>query len=457
MQSLFIPFRKAALRLTATCLMLILTAQQAFAISLIRDAEIEDTLRRYSNPVFEKAGLTPSSISLYIVNDPALNAFVMGGSNIFINTGLILQSPNPEMVIGVIAHETGHISGGHLVRSVQAQEQAMMQAILGYLLGAAAIAGGAGDAGMAILSGGQNVALRGMITHTRTNEQAADQTALSILDQLGISASGMLETFEILRKQEKLKMGSTSDPYLRTHPLSTERIMHVRNHIEQSKIPPHTSPATLQPLHQRMLGKLEGFLGDPKEVLTRYPVTETSTRARYARAVAHYRQARTAEAVAEMDALIATSPNDPFFHELKGQILFESGKIDLAAESYAKAVSLLPTAPLLRIELGRALVAKEKNEVLPEAIRHLETASGVERSNPSLWRLLATAYGRSGQMGLSRLALAEEALALNDPDTTLQQLEIASKDIGLATPAYLRAEDLRAQAKERKKNLTKKK
>lgn len=428
----------------------------AHAVSLIRDAEIETTLRTYSTPIFEKAGLTPSSISLYIVNDPSINAFVMGGSNIFINTGLILQSPNPEMVIGVIAHETGHIAGGHLVRSVQAQEQAQIQAIIGYLLGAAAIAGGAGDAGAAILSGGQNIALRGMITHTRANEQAADQTALSILDELGISASGMLETFEILRRQEN-KINSTSDPYLRTHPLSKERIMHVRNHIDQSSIPLHAVPKNFIALHQRMLGKLEGFLSEPKDVLANYPETDTSTRAYYARAVAYYRIAQTEEAVAQIDKLLAQTPQDPYFHELKGQILFESGKIEPAIADYQKAVSLLPAAALIRIELGRALLAREKDADLPEIIRHLETAASGEKENASLWRLLATAYGRNKQMGQSHLALAEEALALNDPETALQQLELAKPDIDLATPAYLRMEDLRSQAKERKKNLDKQK
>ncbi|MBM3617961.1 MAG: tetratricopeptide repeat protein [Alphaproteobacteria bacterium] len=432
-------------------------ATQAFAISLIRDAEIEQTIRAYSTPVFEKAGLTPSSISLYIVNDQAINAFVMGGSNIFVNTGLIMQCPRPEMVIAVLAHETGHISGGHLVRSVQAAEKAQIQAVLGALLGAVAIAGGAGDAGMAILSGGQNMALRGMITHTRANEEAADNTALNILDQLGISASGMLETFEILRKQEKLKIGNSSDPYLRTHPLNTDRIMQVRNHVEQSKIPAGTVPERFVVLHQRMLGKLEGFLGEPAEVLTRYPETDSNVRAYYARAVAYFRQAKIDKAIAEMDTLISQSPNDPYFHELKGQILFEGSRIKEAAESYKKAVDLLPAASLIRVEYARALIALEDNSNLPEAIKHLEAASSNgEKENASLWRLLATAYGRSGQMGLSHLALAEEALALNDPETTLKQLELAAPSLGVATPAYLRAEDLRAQAKDRQKELKKK-
>lgn len=432
-----------------------LLALPAHAQSLIRDAEIEQTLRDYADPVFEKAGLTPSSISIYIVNDDAINAFVMGGSNVFINTGLILQCPNPEMLIGVIAHETGHIAGGHLVRSVQAAEKAQIQAMIGMLLGAAAIAGGAGDVGAAVLSGGQNIAMRSMITFTRANEEAADQTALNILDQLGISASGMLQTFEILRKQEN-SINTTSDPYLRTHPLNKDRIMHVRNHVQQSSIPPGTVPGRFMAEHQRMLGKLEGFLGDTKEVLFRYPESDTSTRAYYARAVAYFRQAETDKAIREMDILLKTAPNDPFFNELKGQIEFESGRIRPAVDSYRKAVSLLPVSSLIKVEYGRALLATEDNAALPQAIMNLEAATAGEKDNPSAWRLLATAYGRSGQMGLSHLALAEEALTLNDPDLALQQLELAKPDIGIGTPAYLRAEDLRAQAKDRRKEKNKK-
>lgn len=427
------------------------------AAGLIRDAEVEQTLRNYATPVFEKAGLNPSSISIYIVNDEALNAFVMGGSNIFVNTGLILQSPRPEMVIGVLAHETGHISGGHLVRSVQAQEQAQIQAVIGALLGAAAIAGGAGDAGAAIMSGGQNMALRGMVSHTRANEQAADQTALNILDQLGISASGMLQTFEILRKQENLKVGSTSDPYLRTHPLNTDRIMHVRNHIDQSGIAPGAVPSVFLAMHERMLGKLEGFLNVPEDVLSRYPASNTTARAYLARAVANFRLAHMDDALAQMDKLLAQSPNDPYYHDLKGQILFESGRIPQAVETYRKAVSLAPSSALIRIEYARALLALEDNRNLTEAIDHLQNAVDVEPNNPSAWRLLATAYGRDGQMGQSHLALAEEALALNDPELALQQLEYARPNIAMGTPAYLRSEDLRAKAKDLKKALAKNK
>lgn len=442
--------------ISAAALVVTVIALPAFAASLIRDSEIEHTLRIYSDPIFRKAGLTPSSIKMYIVNDEQLNAFVMGGSNIFVNTGLIKASETPEMLIGVIAHETGHISGGHLVRTTSEMERAQMQALIGTLVGAAAMAGGAGDVGAAVMSGSQSVAMRNMYSFTRANEEAADQAAITVLDELGISASGMLQMFEILRKQEYRKIGADGDPYTRTHPLSKERIMHMRNHISQSSIPAGQTPAGFNELQQRMLGKLEGFLDNTSRVLERYPQSDTSVRAHYARAVAYHRAIRPQKAIAEMDALLAASPNDPYFNELKGQILFEGGNVDGALEAYRKAVELLPDAPLIRTELGRVLLAQEDNSNLPDAIRALEYATSADKQNPQAWRLLATAYGRDGRLALSHLSLAEEAVVLNKPERAITQLDIANNHILVGSPAQLRAQDLRQQALKLKKDNEKK-
>lgn len=434
-----------------------LSPLSASAQSLIRDAEIEHTLRVYADPIFEASGLSPDSIHMYIVNDSAINAFVMGGSNIFVNTGLITTSSTPDMLLGVLAHETGHISGGHLVRTADEFENAQLRAMFGYLLGAAAMAGGAGEVGAAVMSANEHLTMRGLYSFTRANEQAADQAALRVLDQLNISANGMMELFEILRKQEYRKVGNTADPYTRTHPLSKERITHIRNHVKSSGIPVGQVPEGYAALHGRMLGKLEGFLDDPARVMQRYAATDTSPRARYARAVAHHRQVETDAALAEMDALIAGNPKDAYFHELKGQILFESGRIEAAQQSYQKAVDLLPEAALIRTELGRVLVAREDAALLPAAIGHLEYATSKDKRNPHAWRLLATAYGRDNRLGQSHLALAEEALLLNKPEEALQQLEIAGQHIETASPAQLRAQDLRKAALKLRKELDKKK
>lgn len=418
----------------------------AQAGGLIRDAEIEHTLRTYSDPIFEAAGLTPSAIAIYIVNDESINAFVSGGSNIFIHTGLILECPTPDMLIGVIAHETGHIAGGHLIEGSQAMEKAQLKAMMGYLLGAAAVAGGASDVGAAVMSAGNQVGMRGLFSHTRANEQAADQSALEYLKQLHITANGMLRLFEVLRKYQNRKMGSP-DPYTQTHPLSKERIMHIRNHIMQADLPENAVPQEYTALQDRMLGKLEGFLDDPARTLSRYPVSDTSIRARYARAVAYYRSADTAKATAELETLLATSPNDGYFHELKGQILFEGGQIAEAQKAYAEAARLLPGEPLVRTEMGRVLLANESKPSAEAAIPHLEYATSAEKDNPSAWRLLATAYGRTGRLDLSYLALAEEAIALNKPELAIPQLDAAEKIIAVGSPASLRLQDLKQQAR----------
>lgn len=459
MQHFFTGISRRITRLTtcaAIAASLFCIALPAAAQSLIRDEEIERTLRTYSDPIFKASGLTPSSIRIYIVNDSAINAFVMGGSNVFINTGLITSSATPDMLLGVIAHEAGHISGGHLVRTTSEVENAQLRSMLGYLLGAAAMAGGAGDVGAAVMSANQHLTMSGLYSFTRANEQSADQSALRVLDELGISANGMQQLFEILRKQEYRKIGGDADPYMRTHPLSKERITHIRNHVAQSGIAIGKVPPGFDALHGRMLGKLEGFLDDPMRVLMRYPTSDTSVRARYARAVAYHRQIETERAIQEMDTLIASNPQDPFFHELKGQILFESGRMQEALESYQTAANILPDAALIRTELGRVLVALEDNRKLPEAIQHLEYATSADRKNPQAWRLLATAYGREDRMGQSHLALAEEALVLNKPDQALQQLEYANQYIKDGSPARLREQDLRKEALKLRKEQKKK-
>lgn len=438
--------RKGILTLAALCAAGLLPFA-ALAQGLIRDTEIEQILRTYSNPVFEAAGLNPGSIDIYIIGDDTINAFVMGGSNVFIHTGLILETRTPEMLIGVIAHETGHISGGHLIRMSQAMGKAQMQALLGYLLGAAAMVGGAGDMGAAVMTAGEHTALRNLFSHTRGQEQAADQAALGILDSLHISANGMLQMFEVLRKQERLHAGQP-DPYTRTHPLSKDRIMHVRNHVEHSSLPKEDSvPPAYGEMHARMLGKLEGFIQEPRTVISRYAASDTSVKARYARAVAYFRMADLPHAVGEMDALIAQSPNDPYFHELKGQILFENGDIEGARAAYQRAVDLLPDAPLIRTELARSLLARENKQDLPQAISHLEYATSAEPENPSAWRLLATAYGRSGKMDLTHLSLVEEALALHKPEDAKRQMEIARQHIAEGSAAAIRAQDLEREIK----------
>lgn len=439
----YIHAKKMGLAFTAA---LYLLCGEAFAVPLIRDAEIEHTLRLYADPIFKIDGLKPSAIHIFIVQDDALNAYVAGGANLFIHTGLIEQCETPDMLLGVIAHETGHIVGGHLARGSEQLKNAEIGSILSFVLGAAAgVAARNPSATAAIITGGQSMVGRNFLAFTRAHEEAADQSALGALDKLGISASGMVKVFDLLRRHEREHSGSP-DPYMLTHPLTSIRIDHVRNHVETSKIPEGKYPHALDAPHQRMVAKLYGFLESPERTLAKYPLANKSVAARMARAIAYYKMPDMVRSIAEMDSLIKESPNDPFFHELKGQILFENNRPKEALASYQQAVKLLPDSPLILADLAKVELAQNNASLLPSAIAHLEKANSIDDTNANTWRLLATAYGKAGNTGMSALALAEEAELENDPQMALQQINQALPLLKEGTPARQRAQDLKARA-----------
>lgn len=426
----------------------------ARAVSLIRDAEIESTLRQYANPLFKAAGLNPDAVHIFIVQSDSVNAFVAGGANIFIHTGLIRACESPDMLIGVIAHETGHIAGGHLARGTEKLRHAQIGAILTYVLGAAAGIGGGGDVAAAIIAGGQSVLQRNIMSFTRANEQAADQAALSFLDQTGISAYGMVRVFEVLRRDER-QHGGTPDPYVLTHPLSSERITHVENHAEHSSLPQGRFPPEFKIWHERLLAKLTSFIDTPEKTLMRYPISQQSVAARIARAIAYYKMPDLPKALDQMQSLLSEQPKDAFLHELKGQILFENGKISEALESYDKAASLSPDSALILISLAEVEIASGTPARLQSAVRHLEHASAKEQTNDKLWHLLATAYGKSGELGKSSLALAEEAVINNDDKQAARHASAALAKLARGTASYQRALDLKniaQQMREKREN-----
>ncbi len=427
-----------------------LLAFPAHAVSLIRDAEIEHYLRDLSDPVFKAAGLTPENVRIFIVNNDAINAYVAGGSNIFINTGLLKEMENPGMLIGVIAHETGHISGSHLARGSEKLRGAQLGMILGYVLGAAAVAAGGGDAGMAVMAGSQNIVQRNILSFSRANEQAADQAAVTTLDKLGISASGMMGTFNVLRRHEQMRVSSIPDPYLMTHPLSRERIEFVRNHLEKSSIPEGQHPRNLDVPHQRMRAKLYAYLELPPRTFARYPAADKSIPARLARAVAWYKIPELTKALAEVDSLIAEKPKDPFLYDLKGQILFENGRIPEAKTTYEKAVALLPDSALLLSSLAETRIATNTAVEIRKAAEELDRSTRIDNSHAKTWHLIATAQGKLGNSGTAHLALAEEAALTNDADSITREAELALKALPAGSPGTLRAEDLKRLAKEMK-------
>lgn len=429
------------MRFIALLIAFSLLSHNVRAAGLIRDAETEAYLRELSTPVWRAAGLEPEAVHIIIISEDSINAFVAGGSNIFFHTGLLLATDTPEMLLGVIAHETGHISGGHLARGAEQVAKAQLGAVISFVLGAAAAASGAGDAGAAILSAGPHAAMRSLLSFSRSNEQAADQAGVKYLNEVGISPQGMLDMFERLRRDEKRFLGSP-DPYALTHPLTKERISSIRSQVGLSAHQDTRLPEATQFSHLLMQAKLFGYMKPLPLVLNRY--LDDSQPARYARAVAYYRTSDLAKALPLIDGLIAERPEDPYFWELKGQMLFENGRIPEARESYRKASALAPDSALLRADYGRTLLAAPTTDALQrEAITLLERASRQDPSYTITWRLLAEAYGKTGEPGKAHLALAEEASMRDDADAMRVQANLALEKLSPGSPAYLRAQDIK--------------
>lgn len=419
-------------------------------IPLIRDAEIESIIRAWSTPIFEAAGLNAADVSVHIVAVDQMNAFVAGGQRMFVFTGLLMAAQSPNQVIGVIAHEAGHITGGHLARSHEAMRNAQTQAIVATLLGIAAMAAGSGDAGAAVLSGGQHVAERSLLQYSRTQESAADQAGLTFLEKTGQSGRGILEFLEVLGDQEALLV-ERQDPYVRTHPISTDRIAAMRRRVESSRYTDAADAPEDLALMARMQAKLVGFIQPKAKVYRRFPENDNSAPARYARSIALYRNAETEAALTLLGGLIREAPDDPYYQELAGQILFESGRVAQALGPYRRAVELAPREDLIRFGLARVQVATEDPTLNREAIGHLEhVVRNDPQEMPGAWRELAVAYGRDGQMGLSHLATAEFRFLTGDREGAREQAKRAMGKLPEGTPAWLRAQDIENATKKPK-------
>ncbi len=427
------------------------TAQAQQRVGLVRDAEIETIIRTYATPIFEAAGLAPNDVDIHLVNDVTLNAFVAGGLNLFLNTGLIQRTSEPGELIGVIAHETGHIAGGHLVRVRDEMENASIQSVLAAVLGAAAaVASGEGGLGTAIAAGGTSMAMRNFLQYSRAQESAADHAALRFLDQMQWSSQGLVGFLGVLADQELLS-STMQDPYLRSHPITRERVASAREHAARSPCRDARYPEAFYGYHARMIAKLDGFLNAPTTTLRKYPASDTSLAARYARAIAHYRAADLKQAVPEIDALIAEHPNDPYFHELRGQMLFENGRAAEAVPSYERAVQLRPDSGLIRLELARALIELGDSARFDEAERQLGEVVRIEPQNAGAWRLLGIAYGRNGDIPNASLALAESAMLRGAREEARFQAERARRTLPEGSPQWLRADDLKRAADRRPK------
>lgn len=422
------------------------SAQQTARRSFIRDAEVENTIRAFSTPLFQAAGLDPEAVRIHLLVDPSLNAFVAGGQNMFFHTGLLVRSEHPGQLIGVIAHETGHISGGHLIRIQDAVGNASTEALMGMLLGAAlGAASGRGDLGTAVIMGSQEVAVRNLMAFSRTQEGSADQAGMSFLDSTGQSAKGFLEFFEILGDQELL-VAARQDPYVRTHPLTRDRVANVRDHVAKSPYSNVPARPEFVEMHRRMRAKLFAFLEPPVRTYQRYKETDNSLESRYARAIASYRKPDLATALPLVDGLIAERPKDPYFWELKGQMLFENGRGGEALEPYRQSVKLLPDNALLRVGLAQVEVEQEDSALLADAKANLNKALQSEPENHSAWRLLAIAHGRLGEDGMAAYAMAEQALLEGKLIDAAYHAGKAERLLPRSGPTWLRIQDIKERA-----------
>ncbi len=406
------PRRGWIVRLIALLLALLFLAGRAEAAGLliIRDAETETLLRTYAIPLYRAAGLPDRLVRIFLVEDPAINAFVAPGNRMFLNTGLILRARDALEVIGVMAHETGHVADGHLDFAPEDRRAALLTSLAGLLIGAAAAAASSNpQAAAAGILGGTSLAERMGLATSRGREEMADQAALDFLAANHWSARGLLQLFETLRREERISSGR-QDPYLQNHPLTSARIAFVRHQVALSRWSNAPLPHGWERRFAMVRAKLAGFLDPAAEVFRRYPATDHSNPARYARAIARFREGHIDAAVAGLDRLIARLPADPYLYELKGQILFEGSRPAAALGPYREAVRLAPTEPLIRTSLAQVMIALGTRPMLRAAAGALETSIGQDATDAFPWHELAIAQGRLGELGHADLALAEEAL-----------------------------------------------
>lgn len=439
---------RLAFRAVLTVLLTLgLATRPAMAQSIIRDAETEQLMLDMSRPLIEAAGLRPENVQIVMIMDNSINAFVAGGQIVYIHTGLITAAENANMVQGVIAHEVGHITGGHVVRMAEGAKAATGIMVLSMLVGLAAMAAGAGQAGAGILSLGQQAALGKFLAFTRTQESSADAAAVSFLTKAGVSGQGLIAFFKKLQNLEYRYGIQATDSYDRTHPLSRERVTYLTDALE--KVPSwsaKTDPA-LEARFQRVRAKLKGYVLDPPQVLREYPETDKSVPARYARAYAWHRSAYPDQALAEADALLATAPHDPYFLEIKGQILLESGRPKEALPALREATETTKFNPLIAALFGHALIATEDSRNNDEAERVLKAAVARDKENPFAWYQLGVIYGQKGDVARAALASAERFNLEGKPQLALASARTALAGVPKGSPDWIRAQDIEMVAK----------
>ncbi|WOK35830.1 M48 family metalloprotease [Sphingomonas sp. C3-2] len=426
----------------ALILSLTLLVQPAMAQSILRDAETEALLDEMSAPLIRAAGLDPKNVKVVLVGDNSINAFVAGGQIVYMNSGTIMQADNANEVQGVIAHELGHITGGHIVRFSEGAKAATGITLLSLVLGIAAVAAGAGDAGMGIMAAGQQAALGKFLAFTRTQESSADAAGAAFLEKAGITGKGSLAFFKRIENLEYRLAIPQDDSYGRTHPLSRERISVLEHQYQASANWDKPSDPALEEHFKRVRAKLKGFASEPATTLREFPERDKTEPARYARAYAWHKSAYPDKALEEANALLAKAPHDPYYLELKGQILLESGKPNDALPSLREAFERTRAQPLIAGLFGHALIATENPANFAEARNVLKAAVAKDNDNPFAWYQLGVVYEREGDLPRAMLATAERYNLQGQSQLALANARQAMQGLKEGTPDWLRAQDI---------------
>jgi predicted Zn-dependent protease len=442
--------RIAVAGLTATAVLCTSTLATAQGLPLIRDSEIENLLADYARPLFKAAGLGSNKVAMRIVREDNFNAFVVDGRSVFVNTGTLMISDTPNQVIGVIAHETGHITGGHMAalraRIAKDQTRQLLMQILGIGL---MVAGGAsgnkelGGGGQGVIFGGGELIQRSLLAERRQQESAADQAGIKLLEQTKQSGRGMLETFERFAQQEYIS-DAQKDAFVRSHPVATDRLARLRQLVEGSPNYNIKDDVALQLRHDLMRAKLAGYLERPGTVANRYPTSNTTMPARYARAIARFFQGGAGaleQSVAQMDGLIKERPDNPWFHEVKGDILTRAGRKSEAIPPLRQALKLANDSNLIRVQLADALQSLGDPTSMNESVDMLRK-SLIEDQNPRAYRLLATALYNQGKGPEADAAQAQAEFQEGSLEKAKIFAQRAQGKLKPGSPDWIRTDDI---------------
>jgi len=408
--------------------------------TLINDTEIERKITEIITPVAQAANIPKERLKIYIVRDDDFNAFVRGGEDIFIYTGLLKQIKSPNALRAVVAHELGHTIGGHIVQMADRQRAEMMRTLIVQALGVGLmVAGGNPSAGMGVVAGSAGIAQQSMLSFSRDEERVADDFAVDLMVAANENPNGLIDVFEQMRDMTEA-FETRVNPNRINHPLTSERLNNTKTKIKNLKKIPVKSATMIAKENSEydiLRAKLVGYLDNDKNVLTRYPYKDKSDAAIYARAIANMRGGNLDVAKVGTQTLIKRNPGTPYFYELLGDIEFQYGHYDDSVNAYEKALSLIENAP--QIETALALVLSERSyENDKTRARELCKHAILIEPSPLAYWILA----RVTDEGESDWAMAEFYKMNGDDKNAKKYAKMAQKKSKRDSPEYIKSGDI---------------